>query len=1164
MKRTQLPIFLLMLVFWLRPESGRAQASAGDLLSETNLTVAAVSAQLTNVVSSTELNPEIKPALSNLLQQALQRLRERDALRAALVEHTQAIARATNELAAIRKALAEAPALETNGLAKMSSAELKAELAKEEAIDAAARKALEQLQAEEKRRKSRLAEIPRLIASANEKLEEIKVAAQAVTKDEPPEVTRTRRLLLSAREAYRRQEIETYEAESKAYAATAEHLAAQIAREEARAKLAAQRIARLREALAEAGRREAAAAARKAEEEQRRLREAFWQAFPELGNIATNNSALAEQLSDTTRAVAAAAEELTAREQALVKLGAEFKTARERVQAFEDARLKINQKVGRLLRESRRNLAQSVSRTVIRRRLGAITDADVSAREYLDEARDLQPIGNRVEELIQTFVARGALDTNDVEQVEMVSTRAKELMESREKSLRRLAEQKRLLAETLTKLNAADIEFDRETRAFQNFIEERVLWVRSSDLISAAAIQAELATLAGLLNPANWLGVPAVLRDGLETEPLACAIWLALTLAVFLGQTRVRHRLRAACERASSRENISLTPTWVALPLTALLAAPMPALFWAVSVMLRRAVDTTPFATSLADGLGFAAPIYFTLGFFRHAARKPGLGSDHFNWSEEDRRLVRRHLNWFLGTAVTLGFLIAFVEGDHSNDSEARLAFAGLCGALCVLSFLLLHPTRGLGVRASGRGQEAWRRARFVLSVMLPFALGVTSLIGYHFTAVELGRRLISSIWLVLGIVLFSAVLLRWFYLERKRIALSKLDLRKAGDETAGLSASEQAVAAINLTEIKEQTRSLLRVLVLISLLGGLWAIWSDITPALNILDRKALWHVEVTAEAVEAEAATTGALPGLAAGAAPAEARAEAKTESTPAVPRKVLKPVSVADVLFAVLVLVIMAIAVRNLPSFLEILILKHLKLETGGAYAITTMVQYVVVVVGIIVACASIGLSWEKVQWLAAAVTLGIGFGLQEIFANFVAGIILLFERPVRVGDVVTIGTTTGVVSRIRIRATTITNWERQELVIPNKDLITGSLTNWTLSDTVNRVVLTVGVAYGSDTRKVKEVLTEILANNKYVMSEPKPRVTFDLFGESSLNFTIRAYISSMDDRLNAIHSLHQEIDDRFREEGIEISFPQRDLHIRTGLEVLQGAQSDGSKN
>jgi potassium efflux system protein len=188
------------------------------------------------------------------------------------------------------------------------------------------------------------------------------------------------------------------------------------------------------------------------------------------------------------------------------------------------------------------------------------------------------------------------------------------------------------------------------------------------------------------------------------------------------------------------------------------------------------------------------------------------------------------------------------------------------------------------------------------------------------------------------------------------------------------------------------------------------------------------------------------------------------------------------------------------------------------------------------------------------LVAALSVGLGFGLQEIVANFVSGIILLFEQPIRVGDIVTVDGTTGTVSKIRIRATTIVNYDRQELVIPNKTFITGQLINWTLSDTVNRVLITVGVSYGSDTRQAMELIRQAAHEQTNVLDDPAPIITFEAFGDNSLTLNLRAYLGDLDRRLATITELHQAILDKFREADIEISFPQRDVHLTT-IEPLE---------
>jgi potassium efflux system protein len=186
---------------------------------------------------------------------------------------------------------------------------------------------------------------------------------------------------------------------------------------------------------------------------------------------------------------------------------------------------------------------------------------------------------------------------------------------------------------------------------------------------------------------------------------------------------------------------------------------------------------------------------------------------------------------------------------------------------------------------------------------------------------------------------------------------------------------------------------------------------------------------------------------------------------------------------------------------------------------------------------------------VQWLVAAMTVGLGFGLQEIFANFIAGLIVLFERPIRVGDMVTLGTVSGTVTKIRMRATTIVDWDRKELIVPNKEFITGQLINWTLSDQTLRLVIPVGVAYGSDTELVEKLLLEVARGYEHVVADPPPTVMFSAFGESSLDFQLRVFIGQFDHLWRTRHALCMAIDKAFRTAGVEISFPQRDLHLRS---------------
>jgi potassium efflux system protein len=235
----------------------------------------------------------------------------------------------------------------------------------------------------------------------------------------------------------------------------------------------------------------------------------------------------------------------------------------------------------------------------------------------------------------------------------------------------------------------------------------------------------------------------------------------------------------------------------------------------------------------------------------------------------------------------------------------------------------------------------------------------------------------------------------------------------------------------------------------------------------------------------------------------------------------------------------------------------------MQPGERHAISTLARYGLIALGVVVGFSSIGIGWSKVQWLVAAVSVGLGFGLQEVFANFVSGLILLFERPIRVGDIVTVGTTTGRVTRIRIRATAIQDWDRKELVVPNRQFVTSVFVNWTLSDAIVRWTIPVGVAYGSDTKRAVQILEEIAADSPHVLKDPRPEGVFVGFGDSSLNLQLRLFVD-----MNAIDyrwmtELHEAIDARFREAGLAMAFPQHDVNVKFIGPVAEFVQRAGAR-
>jgi potassium efflux system protein len=257
----------------------------------------------------------------------------------------------------------------------------------------------------------------------------------------------------------------------------------------------------------------------------------------------------------------------------------------------------------------------------------------------------------------------------------------------------------------------------------------------------------------------------------------------------------------------------------------------------------------------------------------------------------------------------------------------------------------------------------------------------------------------------------------------------------------------------------------------------------------------------------------------------------------------------VTMMDIVDAVVLLILGIVLSQALTKTWELVIAPLRGNEVAGSeYATLTMIRYLVLGIAVAAALLTLNFSLARLGWLLTALSVGLGFGLQEIVANFVSGLILMVERPVRVGDVVTVGTTAGVVDRISIRATMVTNWDRQTIVVPNRNFITQEVTNWTRTDRIVRRTLKVGVAYGTDVQRVLAVLDELVTSHPKVLRNPSHRVWFHGFGESSLDFEVWFY-ASFDDGLAARSDLYTQVCARLVEEGIQIPFPQRDVWMRS---------------
>jgi potassium efflux system protein len=573
--------------------------------------------------------------------------------------------------------------------------------------------------------------------------------------------------------------------------------------------------------------------------------------------------------------------------------------------------------------------------------------------------------------------------------------------------------------------------------------------------------------------------------------------------------------------------------------LTVLAALLWPAVAWYVGWRLTLAAEASDLCRALGPGLTETARVFLALELLRLVCSPQGLGEAHFGWSTSATKALRHNLRWFTLPALLLmcgAVTMAWQENDAWDASLGRACF--MAGLLCFSWALhrVLRPGgavfRAMIAPRSGGWIQRFRYIWYPLCILTPTVLAIMAAAGYHYTARQLTIRLILTAYVLVGGIVCRSLLLRWALVNQRRLAIEQAKQRRAaaqneinaGEEAADLPAStlpERDLAAINT-----QTRRLVEYALGVASVLLIWCAWVDVLPALSNINAT-VWTTTVN---------VTHEMP-------------TGYDNVMKAVSDEVVRNVKLGDLFLAVIILATTVIAAKNIPGLLEMAILQHLPVDASARYAVATVCRYLITVAGLLFSCGIIGLGWSKVQWLVAAMGLGLGFGLQEIFANFISGLIILFERPVRVGDIVTIEGVTGVVSRIRMRATTITDGDRKELIIPNKEFITGRVLNWTLTDQINRVVINVGVAYGSDTQKAAEILMKIAQRHPIVLDDPPPRVSLESFGDSSLNFVLRCFLPNMDNRGTVIHELHMAIDREFRAAGIEMPYPTHDIHVRS---------------
>ena len=679
--------------------------------------------------------------------------------------------------------------------------------------------------------------------------------------------------------------------------------------------------------------------------------------------------------------------------------------------------------------------------------------------------------------------------------------------------------------------------------ALQQKLQQQSFWVKSNSEMDLEWFTRfpglagyELTEISKKLDFSNWkdnLGLAGLLIGGLSL----------LTFFIRRQHDRIKQKLTKINNSMLTVPTDSQWNTPMAIFWTVVLCLPSTFMFLIVFVLVTYICFLDP---TEVWPWGLKMAFYWLYFAFMLAMLRPnGIAYRHFNMPQSSNAVFRKilkHSVWVIGLLLNTSIF--------NNATEYGIAYDVIGQAMTVLVLVsvlfVVVPGFRMGIATYQKAASYKRDAKpmllglvRILLVLAPIALIVLIVMGYYYTATQIIEHLVASYFAIVTWIIIRNIVYRGFNVSSRRLSYRRLQEKRAlaqAKTQAQQNGQEQTVEtedsalvlqddAISVSDIKNQMLKITDLVLWTALFGLLYWVWSDLVTVAYYLKEITLWQQATTTEA------------------------------------GTVMESITLLNLLVAMIVLIVTYILVKNLGGLLETLVFSNLNLSQGTPYTITTIFTYLLIIIGASIAFASLGMSWSKLQWLFTALSVGLGFGMQEIFGNFVSGIIILFERPVRVGDMVTIGSFNGTVSKIRIRATTLIDNDRKEVIVPNKAFITERVVNWALTSSMTRLVITVGVAYGSDLELVKRLLLQAAEENDAVLKDPAPAAYFLTFGASTLDHELRVYVGQLSDRIRTIDALNRRIDELFMANNIEIAFNQLDIFIKnqaTNEEVKWGTE------
>ncbi|MCG9728584.1 mechanosensitive ion channel [Shewanella sp. Isolate13] len=774
--------------------------------------------------------------------------------------------------------------------------------------------------------------------------------------------------------------------------------------------------------------------------------------------------------------------------------------------------------------------AQAKQLTTIQQQIGWIKLNSAFGERFLQMLQALPKPPNQ--DPVQSEIANTRLARYQIEQAQTLNSQQvtsigadnslqAKLLSSQGMLLQQLLQSYDQYLSELADLRVSYEQLNQQYLTLKSTLNEHLFWVPNANSIGSLWITDLHQSIQWMLQQAPW----SQMQSSFDEQGNLWSWWLILFVLSIIAQDILTPKFKSAMRRELpfvgnvTQDKFIYTFHVLINSLGYSLLKPLPIVLAGGIFYL----SSHNFVSAIGMGIMALGLLYQLYRFIYLLALDRGLLINHFKSPRSIVRSGQERFRQFTIMATPFLAIMAFTEVIDTSlvrNSLGRGAFIIFCLMLFWFYKDMLSLSNKEDTADHSKNKKLLQKLLWAMLIFMPLACAVLAFQGYYYTAFQMFLQLQLSLIFGLGFLLLFNLIKRWMLIERRRIAFERAKAKRAEvlaqREKGEVSVNEQADTyeepIVDLETISSQSLGLVRSLLLLAFLASIVGLWTQTHTALfSLLDGVTLWSSNTTVNGIEQQI------------------------------------PITLKSLLLSLIIVGFSMMIATNLPGLIELTILQRLDLSQGTGFALTTVSRYLVVMFGVLAGFSTLGMEWSKLQWLVAALSVGLGFGLQEIFANFISGLIILFEKPVRIGDTVTIRDLTGTVSKIQIRATTIIDWDRKEIIVPNKAFITEQLINWSLSDPITRVIIYVSVARDSDPARVEAALYQAVQECDDALLSPEPEVWFAGFGQHTQDFEVRAYAKDMGTRWPLKHKLHKQISKKLRENDLELAYPQLEVHL-----------------